>query len=452
MLLGVVVRQGFLALVVASSLLGPGFSDSAAIAQQSTAVPDAPAPQQSTPAQPEPNAPTPQAPLADSISGIASQAARGKGTTDQTVTPIPADTAAPASNTQASPDGPPQQEPPYVPKDAEEAQNYIIRQNVNVVQVPVTVHDSHGADVPGLTFRDFRVYENGTRQHIDFFSADAAPLSVAFVIDQSLPRDVMGRVNNSLAAISGAFTPQDEAAIFTYADGVTKQTDFTIATGDRLSAVLVRSKATGEDMGTPDNTGPISAGPMINNKPIDPNLTPGRSNTGFITLPKPIHTLNDAILAAGEALSTAKKGRRRVIYVISDGKESRSKAGVAEVVRYLQSHQESVYATLVGESAVPYIGFIDKFHIPLLPYDNILPKYTVATGGILQAQLSTDGMQRSFAHILDQVRTQYTLGYTTHGSTLDSRYRKWDIHVEHPNLDVIAPPGYYPSASMSSQR
>ena len=417
-----------------------------ASAQQST-VPDAPAPQ--APAQNVPSAPTPQAPSqSDSISGLASQAAHGKASVDDTQTVPPADTA-PAS-TGTSPDGPPQQEAPYTPKNAEEAANFTFRTNVNYVSIPVTVLYK-GQQVAGIPSRDFRVYENGTRQHISFFSVDAGALSVAFVIDQSLTRDVMARVNNSLSAITGAFTPQDEAAVFTYADGVTQQTTFTAATGDRLPAILIRSKSKGEEMGTPDLGGPMMAGPTINDKPIDPNLTPGRSNTGFITLPKETHTLNDAILAAGEALSKAKKGRRRVIYVISDGKEARSKAKVSEVVRYLQANQETVYGTLVGESAVPYIGYIDKFHLPLLPYDNILPKYTTATGGGLEAELSTDGMERSFSHILDQVRTQYTLGYYTHGSTLDSRYRKLDVHVERPNLDVIAPPGYYPSASMSQR-
>ena len=40
-----------------------------------------------------------------------------------------------------------------------------------------------------------------------------------------------------------------------------------------------------------------------------------------------VHTLNDAILAAVQALSKTPSGRRRVIYVISDGKEYGSTAG-----------------------------------------------------------------------------------------------------------------------------
>ncbi len=430
-----------MALAMASAMLAAGGQN------QQGNVPDAPAPQQNIP-----SAPVPQAPSStDSISGLASQAARGKATSsdsDETAAPAqPAPADAPQSNA-PNPDGPPQAEPPYSPKTPEEAQNFLIHVPVNYVQIPVLVLDKNHGEVPGLQSRDFRVYENGERQHITFFSADAVPLSVAFVIDQSLPRDVMSAVNNSLNSIVGALTPQDEVAVFTYADGVTEQTTFTQATGDRLPAVLSRAKRAGEDMGTPqDMGGPFGRGPTINDVEVDPNLAPQRTNNGMIILPKEIHTLNDAILAAGDALKRAKKGRRRVIYVISDGKEARSKAHLSEVVRFLQANQESVYATLVGESALPIEGYIDKFHIPLLPYDNILPKYTGATGGELAHELSSAGMQRSFGHIFDQVRTQYTLGYNTHLQVLDSRYRKWVVHVERPGLDVIAPPGYYPAAT-----
>ena len=84
-------------------------------------------------------------------------------------------------------------------------------------------------------------------------------------------------------------------------------------------------------------------------------------------VPKEIHTLNDAILAAGTSLSTRPKDFRRIIYVISDGKESRSKAKFGEVVRYLQHNQVAVYGTLVGDSATWGLGYLDKFRIPLLP-------------------------------------------------------------------------------------
>jgi len=66
---------------------------------------------------------------------------------------------------------------------------------------------------------------------------------------------------------------------------------------------------------------------------------------------------------------------------------------------------------------------------------------------VLEAQFSADGMQRSFATIAKEIRTQYTLGFYSHIPTLDGRYRTLDVHVERPNLDVIARHGYYPTAT-----
>jgi len=74
-----------------------------------------------------------------------------------------------------------------------------------------------GKLVAGLTWRDFKVFENDTRVRLQLFTVDPAPLSVAFVIDQSVTSDVMAKVNNSLGAIQGALTPYDEVAIFSIA-------------------------------------------------------------------------------------------------------------------------------------------------------------------------------------------------------------------------------------------
>ncbi len=105
---------------------------------------------------------------------------------------------------------------------------------------------------------------------------------------------------------------------------------------------------------------------------------------------------------------------RRVVYVISDGKESRSKANYKEVVRYLQRNNVAVYGTLVGDSATWGLGYLDKFKLPLLPLspDNILPRYTNDTGGHLYSEFSENGIQRSFAEIAVLARTQYTLATT----------------------------------------
>lgn len=84
--------------------------------------------------------------------------------------------------------------------------------------------------------------------------------------------------------------------------------------------------------------------------------------------------------------------------------------------------------------------------MPLMMYDNILYKYTAATGGDLDAQRGVNGIEKSYAKIALEARTQYTLGYLSHESIYDGKYRKIDVRVNRPGLEVLAKQGYYPSS------
>jgi VWFA-related protein len=418
--------------------------------QQST-VPDAPLPQ--APPKLVGDGPiTPGKGAGDSVQQpVTGNSASGSPATDQP-TSSTSDQTAPAQQTgpvakPAAPAPPPDILP--APGEGFDKTATTIKVEVNFVEVPVTVKDTKGGLVAGLTFRDFRVFENEVPEPLHLFTVDPFPLSIAFVIDQSLTADVMAKVNESMGAIQGALTPYDEAAVFTYGNGPKEWTGFTGAQGNRLPAVLALAKATGTDMQVPVNDGPF-AGCSIrqNGNCIDPNLQPGRSagDGSFITIPKEIHTLNDAILAAAKELSSRPKGRRRLIYVISDGKEFGSKATLKEVIRYLQTNKIAVYATGVGVSAAWGEGYVSRIHLPFTMYDNILYKYTAATGGDLDSERGVNGIEKSYAKIAEEARTQYTLGYLSHESIYNSKYRKIDVRVNRPGLEVIAKQGYYPSA------
>jgi VWFA-related protein len=325
--------------------------------------------------------------------------------------------------------------------------NFIV--NVNFVQVPVTVKDTKGNLIAGLTWRDFTVYENNTREPLRVFSVDPQPLSIAFVIDQTLPSNIMASVNQSMGAIQGALAPYDEAAVFTYTNGAREWTSFTGAQSARLPAVLSLAQNVGTNPQVPINSGPLAGcGIYQNGSCVDPVLQPGKSagDSTFITIPKEIHTLNDAILQAAKELSTRPKDRRRIIYVISDGKEYGSKATWKEVVKYLETNKIAVYATLVGDSQYPGEGWLDRFHLPFTMYDNILYKYVQATGGDMYAEGSINSIEASYAKLAKEARNQYTLGYMSHESIYDSKFRSIDVRVDRPNVIVTAKLGYYPSA------
>ena len=46
--------------------------------------------------------------------------------------------------------------------------------NTTYVEVPVTVKDSKGKPIAGLTWRDFKVYENDTWEPLKIFTVDPA--------------------------------------------------------------------------------------------------------------------------------------------------------------------------------------------------------------------------------------------------------------------------------------
>ena len=269
------------------------------------------------------------------------------------------------------------------------------------------------------------------------------------MIDQSVTSDVMARVNTSLGAIQGALAPYDDVAVFSYNNGAKELTGFTGAQSHRLEAVLALSKATGREESVPVTSGPLAGCSITSNGScVDPNIQQGRSagSGDFLTLPKEIHTLNDAILRAATELARRPQGRRRVIYVISDGKEYGSKATTKEVIKYLQTNKIAVYGTLVGDSAVWGIGHLSRYHIPFEMNNNVLIKYALETGGQLDAERSSNGIEKSYAKLADEARNQYTLVYNSHQPFIDGKYRSIEVRVDRPNVEVVAKRGYYPTA------
>ena len=331
---------------------------------------------------------------------------------------------------------------------------YVIHARVNFVDIPFVVKDNKGNLVSGLTWRDVRVYENNLRQSPTLFTVDPFPLSVALVIDQSMTFDNMAKVNDSLTAASEAFTPYDQVAVFTYNNGPKQITAFSAGQSALVAEGLRRSQTPGREQ-IDYNTGPLSQNININQNAdqfLYPNVNSshGTSQLNTPNVPKEVHTLNDAILEAGKALSRTPTGRRRVIYVISDGKEYGSKAKFNDVVKYLNANKIAVFGTLVGDSSLPVVGFLDRMHLPLMMRDNYLPQYASATGGFFMGEFLRKGIETSFAKIAEEVRTQYTVGYYTHEPFIDGKYRQVEVKVLRPNLTVIAKKGYWPTAEATA--
>ncbi|MFZ0801370.1 MAG: VWA domain-containing protein [Terriglobales bacterium] len=406
-----------------------------AMAQQQPDIPDAPSTSQPPAPAPELKTPPP-----------------GTNPTN------PPNQAPPASSSDSKDEAPPGPPPPMkittvppgsVPKSQPTSQEQLfqLRVNVNQVVVPVRVTDESAHLVSGLLSTDFSVYEDGKKQKLNFFTSDPFALSVAVIIDLGMPDIAVQKVNETFSTLSGSFAGFDEIAIYTYSTSVSQLADFN-AVGRKLEGVLNGLKTKhGEVSGVPVTGGPLGPqGPSVNGVPIDSPTTP------VSTPSKQSHVLNDAILLAARDLGKRSKDRRKIIFVISDGREYRSNANYGTVLQVLLSNEVLLYGIAVESAAIPGYNKLEKLRIPGQGYSNILPKYANATGGEVLAEYSRTAIEGVYARMIGDARNQYTLGYMTRATPSDTR-REIEIRVDRPGckssdlrpcVEVFAKEGYYP--------
>lgn len=316
-------------------------------------------------------------------------------------------------------------------------QLYTLRRRVDFVVVPVTVKDTSGHMVNGLLPKDFAVYESGIRQKLTFFTPDPFFLSVAVIFDLGLPDVSVQKINQTYPALVAAFSQWDQVSIYTYSTAVTRLTDFTSA-NQKLAATLNELKLVrGTNSGVPVLTGPLASPPTVNDIPVGSGVQP------VYTAPKQAHVLNDAILRAALDLAKQDRTRRKVIFIISDGREQGSTASYADTLKVLLSNEIEVYGVATDSSALPGYKQLSRLHLPHQAYDNLLPRYAVATGGEVFHEFSQSAIERAYANAMGETRNQYTMGYQTKAAS-SSHYREIEVKVDIPDLKVRAKYGYYP--------
>ena len=308
---------------------------------------------------------------------------------------------------------------------------------------------------PGATSRSTRTTP---AKHIKVFTVDPYPLSIAFVIDQSLTSDVMDKVNNSLDAIQGALTPYDELSVFTYSNGAQDRSPASPAR--RAPAPAVRS-VHGQGHAAPTSWSPStaarspaapSASTATASTPTSSQGSPPAAAAASCTIPKEIHTLNDAILAAAKELSTPPQGppphhlrhlrRQGIRQQGHPSKKSSSYLADQQDRRLRHARRRLRRAGARATSAA-----------------SICPSRCTTTSSTstsrppaarLTPSATSTASRRATPSIAKEARNQYTLVYDSHESFYDSKYRKIDVRVDRPGLDVTAKLGYYPSAQMSA--
>ncbi len=298
-----------------------------------------------------------------------------------------------------------------------------IRSTVELVVVPVTVRDLQGNPVHDIRRDEFRVLEDGVEQEIQVFSVDPFPLSAVVLLDNSLPLKVAEQVEDSARAIAGGFSELDEAALGLFQAFYEPVTDFT-TDNDKIYTQLKRLQLATRFPS--QGSGPMTAGPRINAASVGPKAPSTMARTE-----KKTKNIDDAIYAAGELLRNRGRERRKIIFVVSDGENSRNNSFTFDdTLKLLLSADISVYAIGVG-SAV------------LNQSTGVLAKYARATGGDVFYAPTRAGLESLYSRVTEQARNQYTLAYVPRDTDRRRQYHGIEVRVRRPNLTLLARDGYY---------
>ena len=240
------------------------------------------------------------------------------------------------------------------------AQETTLHMDVKLVNVFVNVTDRNGAIVGGLTRDDFASAEDGRPQQIAVFERQSElPLNMTLAIDTSgsVRKDMTGEADAARRFVHAILRPQDQMSLLQFATYVNELTPFT-------------SKVAQIDRG------------------LD------RLRGDWAT------ALYDAVLLGCDGLG--KKPGRKVLVVVSDGEDTVKNTTYAQALEAALRNEVMIY-TIVD---VPIEASAGR----ALAGEHALITLAEQTGGKSFYQ-SDGGLDKAFARVSDDLRTQYVLGY-----------------------------------------
>lgn len=247
-----------------------------------------------------------------------------------------------------------------------------------LVNVAVNVADEHGAPIGDLQKSDFAISEDGKPQTIAVFEKESAtPLSIVLAIDgsESLVRNERLERDAAKRFVRALLRDQDELDLMEFSDTVREIVSFT---NDR--------------------------------KRIDAGL--GELDRGTDT------ALYDAVYLGSQRLAQTRNdaGRRRVMVLISDGGDTKNKSSYKQAVEQAQRAGAMLYSIII----VPIAADAGRN----TGGEHALITMSEETGGKYYYVENPNDLEKAFARVSDDLRTQYVIGYYAPRGSRDTSFRK----------------------------
>jgi Ca-activated chloride channel family protein len=244
------------------------------------------------------------------------------------------------------------------------SQDPVIKVNVRLVRMLVTVKDASGQLIGSLNQSDFSVYDNGVKQDIAVFDRQTEqPLSVAMLVDTSASTGIemhyeLDSVSRFLRVLLTEGNTDDTVALYSFNWDVTMLSTYT----RRFARVDQKLKQLKSEGGT---------------------------------------SLYDAIYLVSQQLEY--RNGRHVIVLVTDGGDTTSHIDYQHALESAQRADAIMYPVLV----VPIANDAGRN----VGGENALTTLAAGTGGHVFTPSLGAQLDRAFDDILRELRTQYLIGF-----------------------------------------
>lgn len=259
-----------------------------------------------------------------------------------------------------------------------------------VVLLNATITDSKGLPVNGLKKSDFKIFEDGKEQTLDFFSAQSTPFAAVILLDSSGSMEQRVSLARSAAIqFLEKLRLDDVAAIYNFDSKIS----------------LVQDFSSSRDLY--DGAFNIKADGMT--------------------------VLNDAIVKAADELNQRTE-KRRAIIVLSDGADTFSKT----------SGDKALQAALAANATIYTVDMSSPESNDRSRAQNqaALKSFAGKSGGRFVDAPGGTALREAFKGIVEELGTQYTLGYAPLNTARDGKWRAIELKSTRAGVNIRTRKGY----------
>ncbi len=321
---------------------------------------------------------------------------------------------------------------------AQDRQDTTFTAGVKVVNVLATVRDQQGKIVADLSKDDFVLDEDGHPQTIRYFARESnLPLTLGLLIDTSGSQvRVLGEERTaSYRFLDQVLSDRDQAFVIHFDGEVELLQDVTSS-----RRLLERALAEIE--------------PLHSSRP---RAQRGRFPTPPGPFPPDVGTrrrggtaLYDAVLLASDEIMKPRSGRKALI-LLTDGVDVGSKVGLNRAVESAQLADTLTYGIRIADPAAynanrrpsrrgappPYV-YGDR-----LDGRKTLQRLCEPSGGASYDVSGKQPLDKIYDQIQDELRNQYSLGYTSDRTDAGPGYRRIHLAAKRSGLLIRTRDGYY---------